>query len=206
MRLHAGYGARAYLATLLLYILWGIDIVTLHVMTDSARVGYYSIAVVLADAAFVIPLVVGGLLFARLSSMDAAFRRWQLARSASVAIAVLMAAVVIVSVLLVGPLVQWLYGAEFIPSATTYAWLAPGVAFLGVNTILINYFASVGMPRISLVGPVMGLLANLVLNIALIPRYGIAGAAIASTLSYGLVLAISAAAFWAEPARRATAR
>jgi O-antigen/teichoic acid export membrane protein len=54
--------------------------------------------------------------------------------------------------------------------------------------VLANYVGAMGSPGRNVAGSVVALVVNLVMNVALIPVWGIEGAALASTLSYGLTL------------------
>jgi Na+-driven multidrug efflux pump len=54
-----------------------------------------------------------------------------------------------------------------------------------------NYFASTGMPPITVYSPGAAAVLNVLLNLKLIPSLGIVGASVASTVAYGMMLAIS---------------
>jgi Na+-driven multidrug efflux pump len=54
-----------------------------------------------------------------------------------------------------------------------------------------NYFASIGMPLITVVSPGLAAIVNIAVNLKLIPWWGIVGASITSVLSYGLMLVAS---------------
>jgi len=76
-----------------------------------------------------------------------------------------------------------------------FVWLLPGLVCLSVHSILMAYFLAIGTPKRTLLGPLVGLVMNLVLNLFLIPQFGFVGASIASTLAYGLMLAVSVTVF-----------
>jgi O-antigen/teichoic acid export membrane protein len=71
------------------------------------------------------------------------------------------------------------------------AWLLPGIGFYAINTVLMNLFASCGMPPIVVYSPLVALVVNVGLNLWLIPAMGFVGAAISSSVAYGLMLAMS---------------
>ena len=62
--------------------------------------------------------------------------------------------------------------------------LLPGVAAVAVSRVLARYFAAIHRLRGMLVLGASVLVLNVALNLALIPRHGIAGAAVASLVSY----------------------
>ena len=95
--------------------------------------------------------------------------------------------------ILAGPLVTLLFGRSFAPAIPALIWLMPGIVMLSINTIYMNYFASVGMPLITIYSPAVAVILNIVLNIRLIPPLGIVGASIASVAAYGVMLLASIA-------------
>jgi O-antigen/teichoic acid export membrane protein len=192
---HARYGARAYVAALLAYLVLRLDLLLVGALRGATDVGYYSIAVSLAELIYLLPVVVGQMLFPRLSATTDAASRHATVRRASIGIGVAMTTGAAVAAIAAGPAINLLYGAAFAPSIPAFLWLLPGIVFLSIYTILSSYLAAVGMPAISLLTPGLGLSLNLALNLALLPGFGIVGAAIASTVTYGLMLAILVAWF-----------
>ena len=77
-----------------------------------------------------------------------------------------------------------LYGEEFVPATTTMQIYAFGACVMGVQLMLGNILQAVD--RIGVFTGIIfsGLVANLALNLWLIPTYADYGAALASTLSY----------------------
>ena len=102
-----------------------------------------------------------------------------------------MVLIAAIAAVLAQPLVGLLYGPAFLPAVPAFLWLLPGVVMLGTNTIYRKAFASEGMPPISVWSPLLAAIANIALNFLLLPRIGIVGASIASTLAYGLMLVTS---------------
>jgi O-antigen/teichoic acid export membrane protein len=67
----------------------------------------------------------------------------------------------------------------------------PGILMLSINVVYMNYFASTGMPMITVYSPAIAALANIVLNIKIIPLLGIIGASISSSICYSAMLGFS---------------
>jgi O-antigen/teichoic acid export membrane protein len=82
------------------------------------------------------------------------------------------------------------YGRDF-ADATVQLWiLLPGVYLVGLQSVLVQHFNALGLPRIIPTYWIVTLIANIILVFALVPRFGARGAAIASTLSYSLIFAL----------------
>lgn len=188
---HAKYGLRAYFATLASYLVLRVDILMMQYMQGAEQTGFYSIAVTISDAIFLLPVAIGTVLFPRLSAMKDPLQKWRLAAKAVLATSMVMVIASIVLMSLVGWLVTLLFGEAYAPAKSAAIILIPAVGLLGVNTIFMNYFASLGMPIVTVISPLVATVVNIPANYVLIPRLGIDGAAWASLLSYSLMLCMS---------------
>lgn len=77
------------------------------------------------------------------------------------------------------------YTAEFLPAVLPALILLPGAIMLGFGTLLGNIFTGYGRPQEISRSAVLSCAVTVILDFALIPRYGILGAAAASTVAYG---------------------
>lgn len=188
-----GYGFRAYVAALLSFLVLRIDLLMVQEILGARQAGLYSVAVNMAELVYVLPTIVGTLLFPRLAATECGAQRWAQTRRAAGRVLLATAALGAVSLPLAGPAIRLLYGADFLPAVTPFLWLLPAVLLLSVSTVLNNYLAAEGMPWVVVAAPAAGTALNLVLNRELLPRLGVAGASIASVAAYALILALLAA-------------
>jgi len=188
---HASYGFKAYLAALFSFLVLRFDLLMVEDILGSAQTGYYSIATSMADMVYMLPVVIGTILFPKLSAMSSRVQKWRAARKVALGTFGIMVGLVGVAMLLAGPIVRLLYGEAFEPAIPAFMLLMPGIVALGTNVVLMNYFASTGMPWVTFVSPLAAVAANVGLNLVLIPSRGIEGAAIASVVAYSLMLMIS---------------
>ena len=82
------------------------------------------------------------------------------------------------------------FGAEFSQVKQIIQLLFLGVLLLNATTTFTQYFASKGNFHIATIASTIGLIPTIVLGILLIPRFGITGAAISTTLSYTIIFLI----------------
>ncbi|UOQ65877.1 lipopolysaccharide biosynthesis protein [Hymenobacter volaticus] len=76
------------------------------------------------------------------------------------------------------------FGPEFGAARPVILLLAPGGIAMALQILCSSYFAGLARYRINNTASVLGLLVTLAACVLLIPRFGIHGAALASTLSY----------------------
>jgi O-antigen/teichoic acid export membrane protein len=180
-----GYGARAYVVTLLAYLLIRIDLLLVNGIQGAKAAGQYSIAVAIADALDLLPLSICVNLFARLA-------RGSFDRDASLSVfhfvAVSYLIVCAIGALLAGPAITLLFGAAYHPAVALFLWLLPGVYCFGLLNMIAYFFAAQGMPRELLLVWIPGLAINLALDLTLLPSHGTYVASIATSVAYALVL------------------
>lgn len=180
-----GYGARAYVVTLIGYMLIRIDLLIVNGIQGAKAAGQYSIAVALADALYLLPVSVAVNLFPRLArgsaGHDASREVFQL-----VAIGYLIVCVIVAP--LADPVITLMFGAAYHPAISLFLWLLPGVYCLGVLTVISYHFAAHGMPRELVLVWIPGLIVNVALDVTLLPHHGTYVASIASTVAYAIVL------------------
>jgi O-antigen/teichoic acid export membrane protein len=182
-----GYGARAYVITLLAYMLIRIDLLLVNSIQGAAAAGQYSIAVALADALYLVPAVVSVNLFARVAR-GSADRDLTLSVFHLVAVGYFLLCVLAAG--LAAPVIALLFGPAYQPAVSLFLWLLPGVYCLGVLEVIANHFAGHGMPRELVLVWLPGLGINLAINIVLLPHHGTYVASLASTVAYAIVLVL----------------
>jgi O-antigen/teichoic acid export membrane protein len=185
------YGLRAYFGSLFVFLVLKSDIVLVTYMRGATETGYYSVAVGLADILLMLPMVVGTILFPKLSAAPDLATRWTLVRRVLRVMVPATLVGLVVTHFAAGPLIRLAYGAAFDPSTAAVFWLLPGIGFYAVNTILMNFLASCGMPLVVVYSPFLALLVNVAANLWLVPSLGFVGAAVSSSLAYGLMLLMS---------------
>ncbi len=177
------YGAKGYFANLIQFLNYRVDMLLLSYFVGTAAVGQYSVAVNFAEVLWFLPTSIGTILFphvARSTNAVANIVTAKISRQTILLMAMASAAVAIVTPRLI-PLI---FGVEFTPAVAALLYLLPGVLVFSIAKILGNDFSGRGWVVTNGVVSGIALAINVGLNIFLIPRYGINGAAVASTISY----------------------
>lgn len=183
----SGYGLKIYLAALFSFLVLKSDIILVNYFLGSAATGIYSIAVSFGDLIYMIPVSIASILFPKVSKMEKG--GWEFTLNLIKYGAVLMAVICIIFLFLIKPLILLLYGTPFIDATWAFIFLLPGVYFLSLETVAVQYLAARGFPIFIVYAWIMALILNVILNIFLIPILGINGASISSTIAYTLITA-----------------
>jgi O-antigen/teichoic acid export membrane protein len=89
------------------------------------------------------------------------------------------------------PLLGIVYGPDFQSAALPIALLLPGiVAFAPVN-VLASHLAGIGRPGLNLSVSAAALVVTVIFDLALIPVWGMSGAAVATSVSYVVAACIT---------------
>jgi len=157
-------------------------------------VGYYSVATQFADMLAILPQSTALVLFPHLvGERRGRFDRtiWSLS-----AMAVLLGTGCIAVAWLAEPLITIAFGGRFLPAATVLRCLLPGVFFLGLTGVASQYLAAIGFPRALVLIWFAGFAAAVTTSWLLIPRFAGTGAALALSLTHGLVLTLILGLGW----------
>jgi O-antigen/teichoic acid export membrane protein len=180
------YGFRVYVATVIAYGVGRINLIFVNSYLGSAAAGQYSIGIALAEGMHILPSVVALNLFPRIARGDPHERSAAVFRTLSLLFALLC----LITVPLVAPGIQLLFGHAFSGAVVLYYWLLPGIFAYGMLNVLSYHFAGRGFPLEAVLVWVPGLALNLVLVAVFLPGHSASVAALAATISYVVVLAL----------------
>lgn len=179
-------GAVYAVALFLITANYRLDIILLDKLSDNETIGQYNVAMRLAELLWEIPAAIGVVTFARSAgATDNQALSRQLVRAVRITLFLIMLAACVLA--LIGEdLIILLYGQRFIPAAEMLQYLLPGVVIMTAFKIINTDMAGRGKPAFSIYIMLPCLIANIALNVYLIPIMGGAGAAITSSITYTL--------------------
>jgi len=192
------YGLKFHVSILAGAIIIRADLLVVNHFRGAAEAGVYSVASQFALLLMLLPGVIATLLFPRVTSEQDARGETTCLVTRYTTFIMFVCCLSAVPLSLLLPLV---YGVAFY-DATGLLWiLLPGVYLMGLESVLVQHFNALGLPKAILLYWVATLVLNLVLVFALVPRFGAQGAAIASTLSYAVIFGLVAVHFQSSTKR-----
>lgn len=179
------YGLKGHIGNIFQKFNLRLDQLLISPYWGSAMLGNYSIATSISELIWYIPDSVG---IVTLSYISANKKEEALNITLkSIRIVTLLTFIsTIVLFFLAKPIILILYGKPFEPSVKAIYFLLPGIFFTSFSKILSKYFSGIGHPEINTFTSFISLLATIIFCVILIPKYGITGAAIASSIAYGI--------------------
>jgi O-antigen/teichoic acid export membrane protein len=182
-----GYGTRIFVVGLSMFLVLRLDIFLVNGMLSTADAGRYSVAVQVGEVLSLASASISAILFPTLSAM-AAERRWPATRRVLRVTGALLAAGAVAVGAVAKPLFHLWFGPAYDPAVIALWWLLPGLWCLGMNSLLHQHLAAFQMPWFLAWSTAGGASVNAIANVVLLPRFGIGGAALASTITYAGLL------------------
>jgi O-antigen/teichoic acid export membrane protein len=186
------YGSKFYIAMSASIIIIRADLLIVNYFRGSAEAGVYAVATQVGTLLMLLPGVISTVLFPRVSEAPdtGAEMTCRVTRHASLVMLLVCLAAIPFAFLL--PL---LYGPAFAGVPLLVLILLPGVYLLGMETVQVQYFSSIGLPRAIPAFWVAALAVTLSLDLIFVPQYGAYAAAAVSSISYALMFVLVAVYF-----------
>ncbi len=186
LRPSLAYGLKGYVGNILQFFNYRLDVFLVNFFVGNAGVGIYSVSVALAELLWQFPNAVSFVIFAKSSATKPT--QMNVFTPRVFRLTLVLTALGGLGLALLGHfMILLIFGERFSAAYQPMLVLLPGVILLGGGKVLTNEIAGRGYPHYNSIGSGLGLIVTLALDLLLIPRYGVLGAAIASSLAYSVV-------------------
>lgn len=174
------------LSLLVINLNYKADYILLDKLSSAYELGIYSKGATITQYLWQIPMVLSTIVFSRSATSKTdkqfSYKVAQLLRLSFI----LIGAASLVLFLFSKDIIITMYGQDFSQSVQVLNYLLPGVIILTIFKVMNMDLAGKGKPYIAMKAMIPSLIINIVLNYLFIPRYGAAGSALCSTISYAI--------------------
>ncbi len=177
------YGFVVYLSAILLFLHYRADQFMIRNMLGINELGIYTISVTLAELMFLVPASIVTALTGKLFNTGDD-RQNQKMTAQTVKYTLYLCTALCLIGIFASRLIPLVYGSSFATAAVPTMILLAGVVFASTAKVSFTYYLVKGNPYFHLVIAFVTFALNILLNLFLIPRLGIKGAAWASSISY----------------------
>lgn len=178
------YGLQVHIMNILFFLNSRADIFLINWFLDPSAVGFYGIGVGLVEKLWLISYAASTVLFPTVAAQKSVDNQQTLTPFVTRSVLLSSAIGAFFLLLFSHWLVILLYSETFIPSVSVIKILLIGIVSLSAGKVLSNDISARGFPKLNIYIGATAVLINIILNLLLIPLFGIAGAAWASTISY----------------------
>jgi len=190
----ASFGSRLVGANMIGQIYYYVDTLMIGYFLTSTDVGYYAVAISLSRFFWLVPRAMATVAYPAISEYWAKDNHQainKLVDKATKYSACILVFAGMSVIFFAEDIITFLFTPEFLPAVLPLTILIIGTVTSGILRSIGGIFASVGKVNLVLKISAIGAVGDIILNIALIPIYGIIGAATATTASYVLNVGIS---------------
>jgi O-antigen/teichoic acid export membrane protein len=179
-----GFGIRGYFANLAQFVTYRFDSFIVSYLLGMSALGIYAAAYTVAEMFSYLPSCLATVVFPATAASSIAEANWRTPRVSRISFAFVVLASIIGAA--VAP---WLFpailGPQFTYSVVLFWALLPGSVMLAGTKIITADLLGRGFPQYASRGALSGMVAIVVLDAWLIPKYGLLAAALSSSLVYG---------------------
>ncbi|MFT3714305.1 MAG: lipopolysaccharide biosynthesis protein [Archangium sp.] len=188
------YSLLAYACDTIQYFTYRADVWVMKANRPEAELGHYSLAVTLAEMTLLAAGAFATVLFPHVTTVSPVEAVKTTARVAAVTLGA-TTVIAVVGFALAVPLLPIIFTESFRPSVQLLAILLLGVVPMSVAKILGNYFAGSRQLEVCLVAAIVGMVVCVSGDLLTIPRSGAVGAAICTSVAYGVFTMMLVVAF-----------
>jgi len=195
------FGLRGHVGNVLQFFNYRLDVFIVNYFLGPASVGLYGVGTKLAELVWYFPNAVSFVIFPKASATKAREMNRFTPRIFKLTLA--LSAVAGMGLAIIGrPFITIVYTTDFVAAYLPMLALLPGVVLLGSGRVLTNDIAGRGYPQYNSVNSALALVLTIIFDLLLIPRMGILGAGIASSIAYTVTF-VSALIFYRIVSRQA---
>ncbi|UXC30007.1 oligosaccharide flippase family protein [Aliarcobacter butzleri] len=185
------FGFKAYLSAIFAFLVLKSDLFFVNYYLTKTDLGHYSLAVSFIDYIYILPVVIGTVLFQKLSSLKKNDEKYNLMKKITFTFSGVYFVFLVIVYFLSDYLITFLYGEQFSDSVILVNILLIGIFFMGINTLFQQYIATTGFPKELIYYWIVAFVVNVVININFIETYGLELVAISTIVAYFLVFIFS---------------
>jgi len=184
------YGLKCYIANLLQFFNYRLDVFIVNFILGPVSVGIYGVSVVMAELLWQLPNAASFVIFPKSANSNQEAMNSFTPQVFRIILAITILGAI--GLALFGKLIILVvFSSVFLDAYIPLLALLPGVVLLGAGKVLANDIAGRGYPHYNSITSGLSLVVTIILDLILIPKMGVVGAALASTVSYALTFFIS---------------
>ncbi len=184
-KIFLSFSVVALVTNLIQFLCYRMDYWFVEHFRGEQELGWYAFATRLAQAFWMLPILFAGILFTQVVRKKEAYKEAEMMMFMRVIFCLNLIAGV-GSFLLFPYIIPFLFGNIYAESVLPFRMLLPGMILFCNTTVIAAYFAGKNLLRINLAGSAICFVSILIGDLVLIPRFGMKGAAAASSIGYSL--------------------
>jgi len=190
LRKFISYNLLIYMGMFVNFFNYRLDLWIVNNYLDEKDLSYYSLAANINQIILYLAVTIASVMLPNFSSKGDFERNQTFVKISRICFSFFT--LIIITAFLVSPfIIPFMYGEEFDKTVIPFRILMPGILFSSITQLFSIYIVSVNRNIFNIIACSAGLIFTVTLDIILIPQLGIAGAAIATSISYFAIFFIT---------------
>ncbi len=181
------FGLKAYISAIFAFLVLKSDLFFVNYYLSKSELGYYSLAVSFIDYVLMLPVIIGTILYQKLSSMKNDYEKYKLMKNIRNYFFMFYILFLIILYNLSESIIILLYGNVFYSSIIYFNILLIGIFFYALETIEIQYLITTGNSILIVYYWIISFLVNVLINYIYINIYGLYAVTASTIISYLLI-------------------
>ncbi|WNB92691.1 flippase [Bacillus sp. NEB1478] len=178
------YGLKAHVSNFASFLNYRTVVFILGYFTTGGAVGIYSAAMNLGERLSIFAVSFSSVLYPKISSTNSEADRNRITSIVSRNVFLITILMALVAFVLSDFIVYTIFSTEYKETPLLLKIMLPGFALLAVEKVLSNDIAGRGRPDLNMWLSIYNVVFNVILNLFMVPKYGVTGAAISTTITY----------------------
>lgn len=179
-----GYGIKAQIGNLVQLLNYRVNIFIINYFLTIDQVGIYSNAVALGETLWQVSGSIATVVFPMTTGSK---NKEELKTFINKVTRISFTLIIIFSIILgfvSDKIILLMFGKDFLKASESLIFLLPGISIFSISNILANYMAGIAKIQYNIYSSAVSFIFTMAFNLLLVPKMGIDGAAIATSISY----------------------
>jgi O-antigen/teichoic acid export membrane protein len=178
------YGLKAHVSNFASFLNYRTVVFILGYFSTGSAVGRYSAAMNLGERLSIFAVSFSSVLYPKISSTNSEADRNRITSIVSRNVFLITILMAMVAFVLSDFIVYMIFNKSFTETPLLLKIMLPGFALLAVEKVLSNDIAGRGRPELNMWLSIYNVLFNVILNLFMVPAFGVIGAAVSTTITY----------------------
>lgn len=178
------YGLKAHVSNFASFLNYRTVVFILGYFSTGSAVGRYSAAMNLGERLSIFAVSFSSVLYPKISSTNSEVDRNRITSIVSRNVFLITIIMAMVAFVLSDFIVYTIFNKSFTETPLLLKIMLPGFALLAVEKVLSNDIAGRGKPELNMWLSIYNVIFNVILNLFMVPAFGVIGAAISTTITY----------------------
>ncbi|WP_426195138.1 lipopolysaccharide biosynthesis protein [Massilia sp. DWR3-1-1] len=179
------FGLRAHVSNVITFLNYRLALYLVSFMLGASAAGTYALSVQLAEVFWLVSGAAAMIVFPESAAKGRTPAQLQrMIEQVALTVVLITGSGALLAGMLAPLAIPWIFGQDYVGSVLPFVTLLPGVVLWSYMSVISNSLAGMGCQGVNIGGALLCLTINIVGDLFAIPRWGVQGAALASTIAF----------------------